>query len=268
MGSRFMFCVLLLLLTHFFSSGSSKRMLKDSHVISTTQKDITTPITTIPTLVPMISSPSPSSSSSSSSPILNPNSSPDSVSPASTLPYNTINAPTIPNNNNSSVSSSSPSSSSSSTSGVSWCVASPSASQISMQVALDYACGYGGADCSEIQPNGRCYNPTSLRDHASFAFNSYYHKNPVPNSCNFGGVAVITSINPSSGPCQYPYISTSTSVLNTTNSMGANVFGSVPVPLNPSPSAAPSSSKSICFSLLYVVLTLFLIPFLSNTFCL
>ncbi|KAK4275558.1 hypothetical protein QN277_018616 [Acacia crassicarpa] len=266
MASRFIFCVLLLLLTQFLSSGSSKRTLKDSHVISTTQKDITTPITTIPTLVPMISSPS--SSPSSSSPILNPNSSPDSVSPASTLPHTTtINTPAIPNNNNSSVSSSSPSSSSS-TSGVSWCVASPSASQISLQVALDYACGYGGADCSEIQPNGRCYNPTSLRDHASFAFNSYYHKNPVPNSCNFGGVAVITSINPSSGPCQYPYISTSSSVLNTTNSMGANVFGSVPLPMNPSPSSAPSSSKSICFSLLYVILTLFLIPFLSNTFCL
>ncbi|XP_028794298.1 glucan endo-1,3-beta-glucosidase 12-like isoform X2 [Neltuma alba] len=267
MANRNFFCVLLLLLTQFLSSGSSKRILmKESRVISTTQKDITTPITTVPNLVPIISSPS----SSSSSPILNPNSSPDTVSPASTLPYTTtINAPTTPNSTNSSVSPPPPSSSSSSSSsgfGVSWCIASPSASQMSLQVALDYACGYGGADCSEIQPNGRCYNPSSLRDHASFAFNSYYQKNPVPNSCNFGGLAVITSTNPSSGPCQYPSISTSTSVLNTTNSMGANVFGSVPVPMTPYPSAAPSSSI-ICFPLVYV--TVFLIQFLSsNTFCL
>ncbi|XP_028751883.1 glucan endo-1,3-beta-glucosidase 12-like isoform X2 [Neltuma alba] len=206
MANRNFFCVLLLLLTQFLSSGSSKRtLMKESHVISTTQKDITTPITTVPNLVPIISSPS----SSSPSPILNPNSSPDTVSPASTLPYTTtINTPTTPNSTNSSVSpsSSSSSSSSSSGSGVSWCIASPSASQMSLQVALDYACGYGGADCSEIQPNGRCYNPSSLRDHASFAFNSYYQKNPVPNSCNFGGVAVVTSTNPSSGPCQYPSI--------------------------------------------------------------
>lgn len=82
-------------------------------------------------------------------------------------------------------------------SGASWCVSSQSVSQTALQVALDYACGYGGADCSAIQPGGSCYNPNSIRDHASYAFNSYYQKNPVPNSCNFGGTAVITSTNPS-----------------------------------------------------------------------
>ncbi|KAF7815724.1 PLASMODESMATA CALLOSE-BINDING PROTEIN 5 [Senna tora] len=170
------------------------RTQKEAHGIMTSKKDITTPITTIPNLVPTIPTPS---SSSSSSPILNPNSNPDTtVSPASTvLPFTTITNNNTSNNNGSS----SPNNNSPEVvgSGVSWCIASPSASITALQVALDYACGYGGADCSEIQPSGRCYNPSSIRDHASFAFNSYYHKNPLPNSCNFGGTALITSTNPS-----------------------------------------------------------------------
>lgn len=66
-----------------------------------------------------------------------------------------------------------------------------------LQLALDYACGYGGADCTEIQPGGTCFNPISVRDHASYAFNSYYRNNPIPTSCNFGGSAVTTNIDPS-----------------------------------------------------------------------
>lgn len=137
----------------------------------TTQRDITTPITSIPNLVP----------TTSTSPILNPNSNPDTYSPSSTVPI------TTPSESNSPVSNS----------GASWCIASPSASQNALQVALDYACGYGGTDCSAIQVGGSCYNPNSVHDHASYAFNKYYQKNPLPNSCNFGGTAVITNTNPS-----------------------------------------------------------------------
>lgn len=70
---------------------------------------------------------------------------------------------------------------------------------------MDYACGYGGTDCSAIQPGGSCYNPNSVHDHASFAFNKYYQKNPVPNSCNFGGNAVLTNTNPSKASTIYDH---------------------------------------------------------------
>nr|GMD40661.1 glucan endo-1,3-beta-glucosidase 4-like [Ipomoea batatas] len=81
--------------------------------------------------------------------------------------------------------------------GQSWCVARSGVPEITLQSALDYACGIGGADCSGIQQSGSCYNPNSLQNHASFAFNSYYQKNPLPTSCDFGGTAIVTSTNPS-----------------------------------------------------------------------
>ncbi|KAJ8485869.1 hypothetical protein OPV22_018354 [Ensete ventricosum] len=96
-----------------------------------------------------------------------------------------------------------------------------------MEVALDYACGYGGADCSAIQQGGSCYNPDTVHDHASYAFNDYYQRNPIPTSCDFGGTAVFTNVDPSTSTCRYPSTSTSSTVLNTTYPTGSTLFGSV-----------------------------------------
>lgn len=150
-------------------SHDIKKQLHSTNSISITQMDITTPITTVPTVNPT----TPSSSTSTPNPVSTP-----------------VLTPTTTAN---------PTSSS-----ASWCVASQTASQTALQVALDYACGYGGADCSAIQPAGSCYNPNSLHDHASFAFNDYYQKNPVPTSCNFGGTAVVTSTDPSKHAVKLP----------------------------------------------------------------
>ncbi|GFY89111.1 O-Glycosyl hydrolases family 17 protein [Actinidia rufa] len=81
--------------------------------------------------------------------------------------------------------------------GQSWCVARSGSPEASLQSALDYACGIGGADCSVIQQGASCYNPNTMENHASYAFNSYYQKNPVQTSCDFGGTAIITNMNPS-----------------------------------------------------------------------
>ncbi|KDP23341.1 hypothetical protein JCGZ_23174 [Jatropha curcas] len=95
--------------------------------------------------------------------------------------------------------------------GQSWCIAKSGALETSLQSALDYACGIGGADCSQIQQGGSCYNPNSLQNHASYAFNSYYQKNPVATSCDFGGTATIVSSNPSTGSCIFSSSSSSSS---------------------------------------------------------
>ncbi|KAL3631532.1 hypothetical protein CASFOL_024516 [Castilleja foliolosa] len=137
----------------------------------------------------------------------------------------------------------------------SWCVATQSVSQTTLQVALDYACGHGGADCSAIQPGGNCFEPVNVRDHASYAFNSYYQRNPIPATCAFGGSALTTSTDPSYGTCQYPSTSTSSSMLNTSNSSGSRVFGAGPMTPSTSSAAMQTTATQLCILLTIFILT-------------
>ncbi|EEF30694.1 hydrolase, hydrolyzing O-glycosyl compounds, putative [Ricinus communis] len=78
-----------------------------------------------------------------------------------------------------------------------WCIADEQTPDGELQMALDWACGRGGADCSMIQVNKPCYFPNTVRDHASYAFNSYFQKfKHKSGSCYFKGAAMITELDP------------------------------------------------------------------------
>ncbi|KAG9439230.1 hypothetical protein H6P81_019395 [Aristolochia fimbriata] len=86
-----------------------------------------------------------------------------------------------------------------------FCVAMDGVDSRTLQAALDWACGPGRANCSEIQPGEKCYWPNNVRGHASYAFDSYYQKEGrAAGSCDFKGVAMITTTDPSHGSCLFP----------------------------------------------------------------
>ncbi|KAL7217095.1 hypothetical protein ACSBR1_028915 [Camellia fascicularis] len=81
--------------------------------------------------------------------------------------------------------------------GQTWCVANGEVGVEKLQVALNYACGEGGANCAPIQPDAPCYNPNTLEAHASYAFNSYYQKmERRGGTCDFGGAGYVITQSP------------------------------------------------------------------------
>ncbi|XP_031284159.1 glucan endo-1,3-beta-glucosidase 1 isoform X1 [Pistacia vera] len=107
-----------------------------------------------------------------------------------------------------------------------YCIAMDSVDSKTLQAALDWACGPGRANCSEIQPGENCYQPNNVKNHASYAFDSYYHKEgKSPGSCDFKGVAMITTTDPSHGSCIFPgskkVTNKTKAVLNSTQISGA-----------------------------------------------
>ncbi|KAH7673515.1 X8 domain-containing protein [Dioscorea alata] len=84
-----------------------------------------------------------------------------------------------------------------------WCVAKPAVPSEKLQEAIDFACGEG-ADCEEIQPNGRCYFPDNVVAHASYAFNSYWQKwKHNGGTCGFDGTALLIDSDPSFLECHF-----------------------------------------------------------------
>ncbi|XWS75754.1 hypothetical protein CRYUN_Cryun01aG0119200 [Craigia yunnanensis] len=86
-----------------------------------------------------------------------------------------------------------------------WCVAKPTVPDTIIQAAMDYACG-SSADCKSIQPNEACFQPNTLIAHASYAFNSYWQKTKGSGgTCDFGGTAMLVTVDPSFDKCQFSY---------------------------------------------------------------
>ncbi|XP_047325388.1 glucan endo-1,3-beta-glucosidase 7 isoform X2 [Impatiens glandulifera] len=138
--------------------------------------------------------------------------------------------------------------------GQSWCVAKSDVTEAALQSAIDYACGIGGADCSAIQQGASCYNPNTLQYHASYAFNSYYQKNPFLTSCDFGGTAITTSANPSTGTCVFPAASSSSSSISSP-AMGTPTTSSSTTTTTTTGVASPSFiSSTVSTALLFILL--------------
>ncbi|CAN0927340.1 Glucan endo-1,3-beta-D-glucosidase [Linum grandiflorum] len=86
-----------------------------------------------------------------------------------------------------------------------WCVAKPHADEKLLQSVLDFCCGGGGVDCTEVSETGDCYAPgNTVHAHASFAMNAYYqmHGRNYWN-CDFKGAGLVTFSDPSYGKCRY-----------------------------------------------------------------
>ncbi|XAR58148.1 Glucan endo-1,3-beta-D-glucosidase [Bertholletia excelsa] len=85
-----------------------------------------------------------------------------------------------------------------------YCAAKEGADPKMLQAALDWACGPGKVDCSPLLEGQPCYEPDTVAAHATYAFDTYYHKmGKASGSCDFNGVAAITTTNPSHGSCVF-----------------------------------------------------------------
>ncbi|KAI5069375.1 hypothetical protein GOP47_0015676 [Adiantum capillus-veneris] len=91
--------------------------------------------------------------------------------------------------------------------GAHWCMANPSADGVALQGALKTICNqdqqYCKAFAGEKHP---CYQPNTLIEHASFAFNQYWQDRKTRGAiCDFNGTAGLTTINHSHGDCMFGY---------------------------------------------------------------
>ncbi|KAL3845100.1 hypothetical protein ACJIZ3_002503 [Penstemon smallii] len=98
-----------------------------------------------------------------------------------------------------------------------YCTAKEGADEKMLQAALDWACGPGKVDCSAMLQGQVCYEPDTVLAHATYAFDAYYHQmGKTPGSCDFNGVAAITTTNPSHGSCLFLGSGTNGTLLNST----------------------------------------------------
>ncbi|XP_010532554.1 PREDICTED: PLASMODESMATA CALLOSE-BINDING PROTEIN 4-like isoform X2 [Tarenaya hassleriana] len=121
-----------------------------------------------------------------------------------------------------------------------YCVCKDGGGEAVLQKAIDYACG-AGADCAQIQQNGQCFQPNTVKNHCDVAVNSYYQRKASSGAtCDFNGAAVLTNSPPSAASnCLSGSGSTGTPTTgNPTN--GAPAMGT---PTTGNPTSTSSSSS-------------------------
>lgn len=112
-----------------------------------------------------------------------------------------------------------------------FCVARKGSDPDGLQNGLNWACGQGQANCSAIQSGQPCYLPNTVQNHASYAYNDYYQRTRIiGGTCDFGGTAIITNIDPSYGSCIFK---------RSSNSSAGRVSPSALGPVGPTGSASP-----------------------------
>ena len=81
--------------------------------------------------------------------------------------------------------------------GKKYCVPKSDASDAALESNINYVCSQG-IDCAPIKPGGACFKPDTLKAHASYVMNAYYHAKGLDDfNCDFSGSAVIISTDPS-----------------------------------------------------------------------
>lgn len=82
-----------------------------------------------------------------------------------------------------------------------WCVVNNNKDLSNATAIALEACSV--ADCSALSPGGSCYNISWPRN-ISYAFNSYYQQHDQRHdSCDFGGLGLITTVDPSEDNCRF-----------------------------------------------------------------
>ncbi|XP_058205465.1 glucan endo-1,3-beta-glucosidase 8-like [Rhododendron vialii] len=84
-----------------------------------------------------------------------------------------------------------------------WCMFNPNATDLSkLADNINYACTF--SDCTSLGYGSSC-NGLDANGNASYAFNMYYQvQNQDDLSCNFQGLAMVTTQNISQGNCNFP----------------------------------------------------------------
>ncbi|KAL6967742.1 hypothetical protein U1Q18_047580 [Sarracenia purpurea var. burkii] len=82
-----------------------------------------------------------------------------------------------------------------------WCVVNNNRDLSNATASASEACSV--ADCSALSPGGSCFN-VSWPANISYAFNSYYQQHDQrADSCDFGGLGLITTVDPSLENCRF-----------------------------------------------------------------
>ncbi|PON85882.1 Glycoside hydrolase [Trema orientale] len=83
-----------------------------------------------------------------------------------------------------------------------WCVVNNNKDLSNASASALNACS--AADCTALSPGGSCSN-ISWPGNISYAFNSYYQQHDQSaDSCDFGGLGLITTVDPSVDKCRFP----------------------------------------------------------------